>query len=100
MIRSKYFAKAVRYLHEFGLSGFLLHSGIQKSRRGLLQDIYVHLFPTDIHILASLDALNLIEIDPEADPFLVELYQSLKDKTTMKMAVLLHDIGKGIKSEG
>ena len=99
MIRSKYFAKALRYLHEFGLlESFFIPEF--KNLSGLLQDIYVHLFPTDIHILAALDALNNIETDPEADPFLVELYHSLKDKPTMKMAVLLHDIGKGIKSEG
>jgi len=99
MIRSKYFAKAVRYLHEFGLlDSFFIPEF--KNLNGLLQDIYVHMFPTDMHILAALDALNILETDPEADPFLVQLYNSLKDKTTMKMAVLLHDIGKGIKSEG
>jgi [protein-PII] uridylyltransferase len=99
MIRSKYFAKAIRYLHEFGLlESFFIPEF--KNLTGLLQDIYVHMFPTDIHILASLDEFNRFETDPEADPFLVELYHSLKDKTTMKMAVLLHDIGKGIKSEG
>jgi [protein-PII] uridylyltransferase len=99
IIRSKYFSKAIRYLHEFGLlESFFIPEF--KNLSGLLQDIYVHLFPTDIHILAALDALNNIEIDPEMDPFLVELYHSLKDKTTMRMAVLLHDIGKGLKSEG
>ena len=99
MIRSKYFAKAMRYLHEFGLlDSFFIPEF--KNLSGLLQDIYVHMFPTDIHILAALDELNKFETDPEADPFLVQLYQSLKDKTTMKLAVLLHDIGKGIKSEG
>lgn len=99
MIRSKYFAKALRYLHEFGLlESFFIPEF--RNLSGLLQDIYVHMFPTDIHILAALDALNLLETDPEADPFLVDLYHSLKDKTTMKVAVLLHDIGKGIKTEG
>ena len=99
MIRGKYFAKAIRYLHEFGLlDSFFIPEF--KNLSGLLQDIYVHLFPTDIHILAALDELNKIETDPETDPFVVQLYQSLKDKTTMKLAVLLHDIGKGLKSEG
>lgn len=99
IIRSKYFSKAVRYMHEFGLlDSFFIPEF--KNLAGLLQDIYVHMFPTDIHVLAALTALNSIEIDPEADPFLVELYHSLRDKTTMKMAVLLHDIGKGIKTEG
>ncbi|TDJ52636.1 MAG: hypothetical protein E2O43_03790 [Nitrospina sp.] len=99
MIRGKYFAKALRYLHEFGLlDSFFIPEF--KNLSGLLQDIYVHMFPTDIHILAALDALNKFETDPEADPFLVQLYQSLRDKTTMKLAVLLHDIGKGLKCEG
>lgn len=99
MIRSKYFAKALRYLHEFGLlESFFIPEF--KNLSGLLQDIYVHMFPSDIHILAALDALNGLETHPEADPFLVDLYNSLKDKTAMKVAVLLHDIGKGIKTEG
>ena len=99
MIRGKYYSKAIRYLHEFGLldSYFIPEF---KNLSGLLQDIYVHMFPTDMHILAALDALNSLEIDPDVDPFLVQLYNSLKDKTTMKMAVLLHDIGKGIRTEG
>ncbi|MBT3922769.1 MAG: HD domain-containing protein, partial [Nitrospina sp.] len=32
-----------------------------------------------------------------ADPFLSELYHSQRDKTALKLAVLLHDIGKGAK---
>ncbi|NIQ02278.1 MAG: HD domain-containing protein, partial [Nitrospinaceae bacterium] len=99
MIRGKYFAKTIRYLHEFDLLGNYFIPEF-KNLSGLLQDIYVHMFPTDIHILAALDALNKFEIDPDADPFLVDLYRSLKDKTTMKLSVLLHDIGKGLKSEG
>ncbi|NIP99557.1 MAG: HD domain-containing protein, partial [Nitrospinaceae bacterium] len=43
--------------------------------------------------------LNLLDLrKEEADPFLTELYHSLKDKTTMKLAVLLHDIGKGART--
>ena len=44
-----------------------------KNLRGLLQDIYVHKFPTDVHILAALDALNGLEFKKTADPFLAEL---------------------------
>ncbi len=99
IIKGKYFAKAIRYLHEFNLlENFFIPEF--KNLTGLLQDIYVHIFPTDIHILAALDALNKIEIDPEVDPFLRELYQSLKNKTIIRLSVLLHDIGKGLKAPG
>jgi len=63
----------------------------------MLQDIYVHKFPTDIHILSALDVLNGLEFRETADPFLAELYHSQRDKTAIKLAVLLHDIGKGVK---
>lgn len=99
ILKGKYFAKAIRYLHEFRLleSYFIPEF---KNLSGLLQDIYVHMFPTDIHVLAALDGLNRLDIDPEADPFLTELYHSLKDKTTMRLSVILHDIGKGLKTQG
>ena len=96
IIRGKYFSKAIRLLHEFGiLENYLILEF--KNLRGLLQDIYVHKFPTDVHILAALDALNGLEFKKTADPFLVELYHSQRDKTALKLAVLLHDIGKGAK---
>jgi [protein-PII] uridylyltransferase len=96
IIRGKYFSKALRLLHEFGiLENFLIPEF--KNLRGMLQDIYVHKFPTDVHILAALDALNELEFRDTADPFLAELYHSQKDKTALKLAVLLHDIGKGVK---
>ncbi len=96
MIRGKYFAKALRLLHEFEiLENFLIPEF--KNLRGLLQDIYVHKFPTDVHILSALDVLNGLEFRKTADPFLAELYHSQRDKTALKLAVLLHDIGKGVK---
>ena len=96
IIRGKYFSKAIRLLHEFGiLENYLIPEF--KNLRGLLQDIYVHKFPTDVHILAAVDALNALEFKKTADPFLAELYHSQRDKTALKLAVLLHDIGKGAK---
>ncbi len=99
IIKGKYFAKALRLLHEFSLLQNYCIPEFQKLC-GLLQDIYVHKFPTDIHILAALDKLNDLELNRNADKFLVELYQSVKDKTGLKLAVLLHDIGKGFKEPG
>ena len=95
-IRGKYFAKALRLLHEFGILGDYFIPQFN-NLKGLLQDIYVHKFPTDIHILSALDVLNGLEFRDTADPFLSELYHSQKDKTATKLAVLLHDIGKGVK---
>ncbi len=99
VIEGDYFSRALRLLHEFGLlSNYYVPDF--KNICGQLQDIYVHRFPTDIHILSALDALNLLEVREEADPFLIDLYHSLKDKTALKLAVLLHDIGKGAMKPG
>ncbi len=99
VIRGKYFAKALRLMHEFGLLGDYYIPDF-KNICGQLQDIYVHKFPTDMHILSALDALNLLETRTEADAFLIDLFHSLKDKIALKLSVLLHDIGKGAKKSG
>ncbi len=96
IIRGKYFSKAIRLLHEFGILGHYVIPEFN-NLKGLLQDIYVHKFPTDIHILSALDVLNGLEFRETADPFLSELYHSQRDKTALKLSVLLHDIGKGAK---
>ncbi|OGW27641.1 MAG: hypothetical protein A3K09_07700, partial [Nitrospinae bacterium RIFCSPLOWO2_12_FULL_47_7] len=99
IIEGRYFSKALRLLHEFGLIADYFIPEF-KNLCGLLQDIYVHQFPTDIHILSALDELNKLSLTKEADPFLAQLYESVKDKAALKLAVLLHDIGKGIKKAG
>jgi [protein-PII] uridylyltransferase len=96
IIRGKHFSKAIRLLHEFGILGDYFIPAFN-DLKGMLQDIYVHKFPTDIHILSALDVLNKLEFREIADPFLSELYHSQRDKTALKLAVLLHDIGKGAK---
>ena len=54
IMRGKHFSKALRLLHEFKiLENFFIPEF--KNLRGLLQDIYVHKFPTDVHILSALD---------------------------------------------
>lgn len=99
VIEGDHFSKALRLMHEFGLlSDYYIPDF--KNICGQLQDIYVHRFPTDMHILSALDGLNLLEVREEADPFLIDLYHSVKDKTALKLAVLLHDIGKGAIKPG
>ena len=99
VINGKYFSKSLRLLHEFGLlANFYIPEF--KNLCGLLQDIYVHHFPTDIHVLSALDILNDIEVNDNTDPFLRNLYHSIRDKTTLKLSVLLHDIGKGVRTPG
>ncbi len=97
IIEGKFFAKALRSLHEFKLLETCFIPEF-KNITGLLQDIFVHKFPTDIHVLSALDELNKFETEAEPDPFLTTLYQSLKEKTILKLSVLLHDIGKGLKA--
>lgn len=92
ILKGKYFAKTIRNMHEFGLISNFIPEFSRLS--GLLQDIYVHRFPVDIHIMAAVDALNDLGLE-QGDPFLVQLYQSLKNSMLLKIAVLLHDIGKG-----
>ena len=99
VINGKYFSKSLRLLHEFGLLGNFYIPEF-KNICGLLQDIYVHHFPTDIHVLSALDVLNGLEVDENADPFLRDLYHSIRDKTSLKLSVLLHDIGKGVRTPG
>jgi len=99
VINGKYFSKALRLLHEFDLlKNFYIPEF--KNICGLLQDIYVHHFPTDIHVLSALDVLNGLSTDESSDPFLKNLYYSIRDKTTLKLSVLLHDIGKGFRTPG
>ena len=96
ILMGKYFAKAIRDMNEFGLIGNFIIPKFS-ALCGLPQDIYVHRFPVDIHIMAALDAINMLELN-QGDPFLVQLYQNLKNNIVLKLATLLHDIGKGYKT--
>ncbi|PIQ96203.1 MAG: hypothetical protein COV67_10825 [Nitrospinae bacterium CG11_big_fil_rev_8_21_14_0_20_56_8] len=98
VIEGPFYAKALRLLHEFGLlSNYYIHEF--KDICGLLQDIYVHKFPTDMHVLSAMDELNRLEQEDQADPFLRDLYYSIKNKTALILSVLLHDIGKGARTK-
>ncbi len=53
-----------------------------------------HTYPVDIHSIKALEALENIK-----DPFLKELFETLSssEKAILRLAVLLHDSGKGRK---
>jgi [protein-PII] uridylyltransferase len=55
-----------------------------------------HQFPVDLHSIKCVEALEHIE-----DPFIKSLYDSLdsKNRHLLKVAVLLHDAGKGRKQD-
>jgi len=97
ILMGKYFAKAIRDMNEFGLIGNYIVPKFS-ALCGLPQDIYVHRFPVDTHIMAALDAINMLELN-QGDPFLVQLYQKIKNNLVLKLATLLHDIGKGYKKD-
>ncbi len=99
VITAPYFARALRLMHEFRLLGECYIREF-KDITGMLQDIYVHKFPTDMHILSALDALNNLQVADKQDPFLVDLLDTVRCRTTLNLSVLLHDIGKGAKMEG
>ncbi|MEA3373258.1 MAG: HD domain-containing protein [Campylobacterota bacterium] len=55
-----------------------------------------HHYPVDLHSIKCIKALESID-----EPFVRELYENLlpKDKLLLKVAVLLHDTGKGRKQD-
>ncbi len=60
-----------------------------------------HLYPVDKHLLRTVQTLKNYAVDdnPDPDPFIVQLYRSLKNRKLLLWAALLHDIGKGVSSK-
>jgi [protein-PII] uridylyltransferase len=60
-----------------------------------------HLYPVDKHLLRTVQTIKNFGVDEntDLDPFLVQLYKSLKNRKLLVWAALLHDIGKGVASK-
>jgi len=57
-----------------------------------------HLYPVDLHLLRTVDALHSLaeeNADPSSDAMMAALFQEVKKRKLLFWAALLHDIGKG-----
>ena len=66
ILQGKHFAKAIRDMNEYNLIGDFFIPEFSRLY-GLPQDIYVHRFPVYVHIIAAIDALNMLELN-KGDP--------------------------------
>ena len=53
-----------------------------------------HEYPVDEHTLLMLKKLDHID---QADPFIRDIFYAIEDRSLLKLAFLLHDIGKGMQ---
>jgi [protein-PII] uridylyltransferase len=60
-----------------------------------------HLFPVDKHLLRTVQTIKNFGVgeNNDSNPFLTQLYKSLKNRKLLLWAALLHDIGKGVSSK-
>lgn len=80
------------------LNAGILHKMIPAFRKVLHLPQFdgYHHYPVDLHSVECIKSLENIQ-----DPFIKELYESLslKERTILKIATLLHDTGKGRKQD-
>jgi [protein-PII] uridylyltransferase len=62
----------------------------------LIQYDRYHLYPVDVHSLYSVQELERLENEavPQSWPFLVLVMKEVKDRGLLKLAALVHDLGK------
>ncbi len=87
--------RAIRLMHETGFLGWFL----PEFRRitGLSQFDMHHAYTVDEHTLRALAILLEVEAGqhPDSHPLCTEAMQKIEDSHILKLAVLLHDVGKG-----
>ena len=80
----------LRNLHDLGVLERLIPAFAHA--RSLLQFNEYHKFTVDEHCLRAVEAATSLMNDPSA---LGQVYRSIKQKRTLHLALLIHDLGKG-----
>ncbi len=88
---SKQLARMLRRLHELRVLEQIIPA--MKHARYLLQFNEYHKYTVDAHCIRSVEAATEFA---KQDSLLGETYRSIKDKTVLHLALLLHDLGKGL----
>lgn len=83
-------AELLRRLHELRVLEQIVPG--MRHTRGLLQFNAYHRYTVDEHSLRAVDAVTKYQSDPSMAG---QIYRSLRQKRTLHLAVLIHDLGKG-----
>jgi len=86
--------EALRRLHELRVLEKIIPAF--SHARGLLQFNQYHKFTVDEHCIRAVEEATHFQ---ERRDVLGELYRKLPDKTTLHLALLLHDLGKGYEED-
>ncbi|MEM6473623.1 MAG: HD domain-containing protein, partial [Planctomycetota bacterium] len=87
-------APLLRRLHELRILEQLIPDF--KRTRGLLQFNAYHKYTVDRHCIRAVDAATKLADEPSA---MGRRYRRLKEKTLLHLALLIHDIGKGLEED-
>ena len=90
----RHVGEALRMLHELGLLEKIIPP--MRHARGLLQFNQYHKFTVDEHCLRT---VRLAARFADRDDSLGQVYQAVRDKTILHLALLLHDLGKGFEED-
>lgn len=91
MAQSGNLADQLRRLHELRVLEQILPA--MKHARCLLQFNQYHKYTVDAHCIRAVECVT--ELEQDRTSLLGSVYRSLRDKTILHLALLLHDLGKG-----
>jgi [protein-PII] uridylyltransferase len=86
--------EALRRLHDMGVLEKIIPAFSRA--RGLLQFNQYHKYTVDEHCIRAVEEATLLA---ERKDLLRDIYSKLEDKTTLHLALLLHDLGKGSEED-